>query len=169
MGAVRGYGLTMSESALPPKNAPSSETAGESGDHHRAATVTRVVLAAGATVFAVTAPLLLLAPGLFADWLGLDGDLSQLRWALQMVGACLIALSGQMWLVRRGDSHTVMSAAVVMLIGGGVMTLLTTLLPGGWTTMRWGYFAFGGSFMLAYAVLLLWSQRFSGAATEERR
>lgn len=110
-------------------------------------------------VFAVTAPVLLLAPGMFADWLGLNGGLADVRWSLQMVGACLIALSGQMWLVRRGERTTVMSAAVVMLIGGGVMTLLTTLLPGAWTAMRWAYFAFGASFMLLYAGLLLWSQR----------
>ncbi len=155
----QGYGLVMTESTPHATDSADSATPHPPKQQHPAASVTRAVLAAGSTVFAVTAPLLLLAPGLFADWLGLEGDLSQVRWSLQMVGACLIALSGQMWLVRRADAHTVMSAAVVMLIGGGVMTLLTTLLPGGWTAMRWGYFAFGASFMLAYAVLLLWSQR----------
>ena len=158
----------MTESSAPSSGSSASSNSEESPAHHRAAAVTRAVLGAGATVFAVTAPLLLLAPGLFADWLGLNGDLSQVRWSLQMVGACLVALSGQMWLVRRGDGHTVMSAAVVMLIGGGVMTLLTTLLPGEWTAMRWGYFAFGASFMLAYAVLLLWSQRSSTTAGQPR-
>lgn len=145
-------------------NEPSSLPA--VGASQRVAAVTGGVLAGGATMFAVTAPILLLAPGMFAEWLGLDGDLPDVRWSLQMVGACLVALSGQMWLVRRGDGHTVMSAAVVMIIGGGVMTLLTTLLPGGWTVVRWAYFFIGAGFMLLYAVLLLWSQRSRSASAD---
>ena len=83
------------------------------------------------------------------------------EWALRMVGACLVALAGQMWLVRRADRPGIRGAAAVMILGGGLMTLLTVFLPAGeqWTLMRWLYLAFGSSFVIAYSGLLYWGFR----------
>ena len=120
----------------------------------------RVVLAAGSLVFAVSSLVLLVAPGWFAELLGLRSSV-ELEWAIRMIGACLVALSGQMWLVRRSDRAGVRGAAAVMIVGGGLMTLLTVFLPGddGWTLVRWLYLAFGSSFIIAYAGLLYWGLR----------
>src|SRR6056297_543275 len=122
--------------------------------------VIRGVLAAGALVFAASAIALLVAPGWFGELLGLRPSVGG-EWALRMLGAALVALAGQMWLVRRGDRAAVRGAAAVMLLGGGLMTLLTVFLPAddGWTLFRWLYLLFGSSFMIAYAGLLYWALR----------
>jgi len=115
----------------------------------------RGVLAAGALVFAVSSVALLVLPGWFAEALGMRPSV-EAEWALRMVGACLVALAGQMWLVRRADRPGIRGAAAVMIVGGGLMTLLTIFLPADqdWTLVRWLYLLFGSSFMIAYAVLL---------------
>jgi len=122
--------------------------------------VIRGVLAAGAVVFAVSALVALVVPGLLADGLGLRPSVEG-EWALRMVGACLVALAGQMWLVRRADAPAIRGAAVVMIVGGGLMTLLTVFLPAdaGWTLLRWLYLLFGATFVIAYSVLLWWGLR----------
>lgn len=122
--------------------------------------VIKAVLAAGASVFAVSAVALLVAPGWFGELLGLRPAIEG-EWALRMVGACLVALAGQMWLVRRADRAGVRGAAAVMIVGGGLMTLLTVFVPadGGWTLFRWLYLLFGSTFMIAYAGLLYWGLR----------
>ncbi len=114
--------------------------------------IIRGVLAAGAFVFIVSALALLVAPGWFGELLGLRPSVEG-EWALRMVGACLVALAGQMWLVRR--------TAAVMIVGGGLMTLLTIFLPAdeGWTLFRWLYLLFGSSFIIIYAGLLYWGLR----------
>jgi len=122
--------------------------------------IIRGVLAAGSLVFAASAIGLLVAPGWFGELLGLRPSVEG-EWALRMLGAALVALSGQMWLVRRGDRAAVRGAAAVMLLGGGLMTLLTVFLPAddGWTLFRWLYLVFGSTFMIAYAGLLYWALR----------
>ena len=120
----------------------------------------RAVLAVGSLVFAVSSLALLVAPGWFADALGLRPSV-EAEWALRMVGAVLVALAGQMWLVRRADRPGIRGAAAVMIVGGGLMTLLTVFLPADqdWTLVRWLYLLFGSSFMIAYAGLLYWGLR----------
>lgn len=132
--------------------------------------VIRGVLAAGALVFIVSAVALLVAPGWFGEFLGLRASV-EAEWALRMVGAALVALAGQMWLVRRTDRAGVRGAAAVMLVGGGLMTLLTVFLPAddGWTLFRWLYLVFGSSFMIAYATLLWWGLRESPEASAPSR
>jgi len=80
-------------------------------------------------------------------------------WTLQMLGAALLGLSGQMWLVRRAPDHPVLGAAVVMIISGGLMTVLTITLPGEWTPVRWAYLGIGAAFCLAYVLMLVVSRR----------
>ena len=113
----------------------------------------RRILLAGSAVFFISALFLLLAPALFAQWLGLAGDDST-TWSLRMLGAVLVALSGQMFLVRRGSDATVRGAAVVMITGGGLMTLVTLIVPAEWTLLRWAYLVFGVGFVAAYLVAL---------------
>jgi len=115
----------------------------------------RGVLLCGSLVFALSAVALLGAPTTFAELLGLETSTS-VEWSLRMVGACLVALCGQMFLVRSAPNRQVRGAAAVMIVGGGLMTMLTVFLPGeSWTLARWGYLAFGTTFMLLY-IFLLW-------------
>lgn len=65
------------------------------------------------------------------------------------MGAVLVALAGQMFLVRRGDERTVRTAALVMIMRGGLMTVVTFLAPGEWTLLRLAYAVFGPAFCVA--------------------
>ncbi len=123
-----------------------------------AARLIRVVLSLGSVVFAVSGLLLIVAPALMAQWLGLETVIDT-TWTLQMLGAALLGLSGQMWLVRRAPDHPVLGAAVVMIVSGGLMTVLTVTLPGAWTPMRWAYLGVGAAFWLAYVLLIVVSRR----------
>ena len=120
--------------------------------------VVRRILLAGSAVFFFSALFLLLAPALFAQWLGLARD-DGTTWSLRMLGAVLVALSGQMFLVRRGSDVTVRGAAVVMIVGGGLMTLVTLVVPAEWTLLRWAYLLFGVGFIAAYLIALVRSSR----------
>jgi peptidoglycan/LPS O-acetylase OafA/YrhL len=123
-----------------------------------AARVIRAVLALGSLMFVVSGLLLIIAPALMAEWLGLS-TIVDTTWTLQMLGAALLGLSGQMWLVRRAPDHPVLGAAVVMIISGGLMTVLTITLPGEWTPVRWAYLGIGAAFCLAYVLMLVVSRR----------
>lgn len=114
----------------------------------------RRILTAGSLVFAVSAIVLLIVPGAFAELLGLDAYVGT-DWALRMVGAVLVALAGLMLLIRRAPERTVRQAAVVMIIGGGLMTLVTLVVPAEWTPLRWAYLLFGISFCFAYVIALI--------------
>ncbi|CAB4929608.1 MAG: hypothetical protein F2836_03150 [Actinobacteria bacterium] len=114
----------------------------------------RGLLALGSLVFALSAVALLIMPSAFATLLGLTPT-SELDWALRMMGAVLVALAGQMWLVRHTPDPSTRGAAAVMVIGGGLMTIMTVWLPGEWSTLRWAYLGFGLGFCLLYLILLL--------------
>lgn len=114
----------------------------------------RGLLALGSLVFALSAVALLILPSTFATLLGLTPT-SELDWALRMMGAVLVALAGQMWLVRHTPDPSTRGAAAVMVIGGGLMTVMTVWLPGEWGSLRWAYLGFGLGFCLLYLTLLL--------------
>lgn len=118
----------------------------------------RSVLGIGATVFLLSAISLLVLPGTFAGLLGLQTGES-VDWVMRMLGAALLALAGQMWLVRRADDAGVRGAGAVMIVAGGLMTILTVTLPGEWTLLRWAYLAFGLTFVVLYALLIAVSIR----------
>lgn len=118
----------------------------------------RVVLGVGAGFFLVAGVLLLAIPDAFAAWIGLESS-DPVAWALRMLGAGLLGLAGQMWLVRRAGDHPVLGAAAVMVVAGGAMTVLTFTLPGQWTPLRWALLGAGAAFILAYVVLLVASRR----------
>ncbi len=114
----------------------------------------RRVLGAGSIVFLISSILLIALPTFFGELLGLTtSDTSD--WALRMMGAALLALSGQMWLVRSAPEISIRRAAAVMVVAGGAMTLLTVFMPADWTIARFAYLAIGVGFIGAYVTLLL--------------
>lgn len=122
----------------------------------------RIVLGVGAAFFLVASLALLAIPDTFAGWLGLEPEAvisPEVSWLLRMLGAALLGLAGQMWLVRRGGDHPVLGAAAVMVIAGGAMTLLTVTMPGSWTLVRGLLLVVGIVFLGAYLFLLLSSRR----------
>lgn len=118
----------------------------------------RVVLSVGAVFFLIAGILLLAVPESFATWIGLEST-DAVAWTLRMLGAALIGLAGQMWLVRRAGDHPVLGAGAVMIVAGGAMTLLTVTLPGEWTPLRWALLGVGAVFVVAYVGLLVASRR----------
>jgi hypothetical protein len=125
----------------------------------------RGLLALGSLVFALSALALLIFPSTFATLLGLTPT-SELDWALRMMGAVLVALAGQMWLVRHTPDPSTRGAAAVMVLGGGLMTVMTIWLPGEWSSLRWAYLGFGLGFCLLYLTLLLIGLREAGGVRE---
>lgn len=121
---------------------------------HDQAYFLRRVLGAGSIVFLISAVLLIALPTFFGGILGLTTS-ETTDWALRMMGAALLALSGQMWLVRSAPEISVRRAAAVMVVAGGAMTLLTVFMPADWTLARFGYLAVGLGFLGTYIVLLV--------------
>lgn len=118
----------------------------------------RTVLAAGSVFFVLAALLLLVMPDAFATWIGLEST-DAVDWAMRMIGAVLLGLSGLMWLVRRAADHPVLGAGATMMVTSALLTVLTVTLPGEWTPLRWALLGAGAVFALAYVALLAASRR----------
>jgi hypothetical protein len=120
----------------------------------------RKVLATGATVFGLSAILLLVAPGLFNELLGLTTD-PALEWSMRMIAITLVALCGNMLSVsmKGTDSAVLFSARVMALSAAGLgsLTLLTPVPSLTW--FDYVYAAIGYGFSLAYLVGLLRTNR----------
>jgi O-antigen/teichoic acid export membrane protein len=113
----------------------------------------RTVLFTGATVFGLSALLLLAAPSLFNELLGISST-PELDWAMRMIGLTLVALAGNMMSVSlRGKDSTVRFSAQVMAVSALGLGVLTLLIPV--ETLTWfdyAYAAVGFGFSLAYLV-----------------
>ena len=113
----------------------------------------RKVLFTGATVFGFSAILLLIAPSLFNELLGINST-AELDWAMRMIGLTLVALAGNMLSVSlKGRDETVLFSARVMAIAAAGLGVLTLLIPV--ATLTWfdyAYAAVGFGFSLAYLV-----------------
>jgi hypothetical protein len=118
----------------------------------------RSVLAVGSAFFLVSGALLFVVPDSFAVWIGLEPS-DAVAWTLRMLGVVLMALAGQMWLVRRARDHPVLGAGAVMMVASALLTGLTVTLPGEWTPLRWALLGAGAVFALAYLGLLIASRR----------
>lgn len=115
----------------------------------------RGVLRLGALVFAVSATVLIAAPRLFTDLLGLAGN-QNLDWAMQMIGVGLVALAGNMFVVSlKASDAGVLWGARVMLISAFGLGVLTLFIPTGvnWFVILYALIGFG--FSAAYALLLI--------------
>jgi hypothetical protein len=113
----------------------------------------RRVLFTGATVFGLSALLLLVSPSLFNELLGITAT-PELDWAMRMIGLTLVALAGNMLSVSlRGKDSAVIFSARVMSIAAAGLGVLTLLIPV--QTLTWfdyAYAAVGFGFSLAYLV-----------------
>jgi hypothetical protein len=132
----------------------SEPTVGNRGDSRSQATLIRGILGAGSVVFLVSSAVLIVLPTYFGELLGLTTSETS-DWALRMMGATLLALSGQMWLVRSAPEITVRRSAAVMIVAGGAMTVFTVIMPADWTIARFAYLGIGLGFLTAYLVALI--------------
>jgi hypothetical protein len=118
----------------------------------------RMILSVGSSFFLIAGALLFVVPDSFAAWIGLEAS-DAVAWTLRMLGVVLMALAGQMWLVRRARDHPVLGAGAVMMVASILLTALTITLPGEWTPLRWALLGAGAVFALAYLGLLMASRR----------
>ncbi len=115
----------------------------------------RWTLRAGSVVFAASAVLLLVAPGLFLELLGLAPPDSALEWSMRMIGVILVALAALMWMVAQaGDDVWTIRAGVVMAIIATGLGALTLMIPAplGWFSLSFA--AVGFLFSANYVVCM---------------
>jgi hypothetical protein len=115
----------------------------------------RLVLRAGATVFGLSAVLLVFLPRFFTDLLGLPGSV-ELDWSMQMIGLTLVALTGNMLVVSLyGSDAGVLLSARVMQIAAFGLGVITLIIPTGinWFVVLYAMVGFG--FSAAYTLFLL--------------
>ncbi len=114
----------------------------------------RLVLKTGALVFGLSALLLLAAPALFNELLGLATN-PALEWSMRMIGITLVALAGNMFSVAsRGSEASVRFSARVMQASAFALGVLTLLIPAAQTWFTIGYAAIGFGFSIAYTIAL---------------
>jgi len=115
----------------------------------------RLVLRAGAMVFGLSAILLIALPRFFTDLLGMMGS-NDLDWSMRMIGLTLVALTGNMLVVKlHGSDRGVLFSARVMQIAAFGLGAITLLIPSGlnWFVILYALVGFG--FSLAYTIFLL--------------
>jgi O-antigen/teichoic acid export membrane protein len=114
----------------------------------------RLVLKTGSLVFGLSALLLLAAPALFNELLGLATN-PALEWSMRMIGITLVALAGNMFSVAsRGSEASVRFSARVMQASACALGVLTLLIPTAQTWFTIGYAAIGFGFSIAYTIAL---------------
>jgi hypothetical protein len=120
----------------------------------------RKVLFTGATVFGLSAFLLLVSPSLFNELLGITAT-AELDWAMRMIGLTLVALAGNMFSVSlRGKDTAVIFSATVMALSASGLGVLTLLIPvEALTWFDYAYAAVGFGFSLAYLIGLFQAQK----------
>ena len=115
----------------------------------------RLVLRAGASVFGLSAILLIALPRFFTDLLGMMGS-NELDWSMRMIGLTLVALTGNMLVVSlHGSDKGVMFSARVMQIAAFGLGAITLLIPTGWNWFVILYALVGFGFSVAYTFFLL--------------
>jgi hypothetical protein len=113
----------------------------------------RKTLQLGASVFGLSAILLLALPELFLDLLLLDSTSAALIWSMRMIGVTLVALAGNMWMnSKQTNDSQVKNVGLVMAIAATGLGVLTLLIPApfGWFTICYAAigFAFGANYTL---------------------
>lgn len=110
----------------------------------------RKTLQAGASVFGLSAILLIALPDTFLELLGMDSN-DQLQWSMRMIGITVFALAGNMWQnARQPEDKRVVNVARVMCFSAASLGLLTLLIPVELTWFGYLYAAIGFGFALAY-------------------
>jgi hypothetical protein len=114
----------------------------------------RLVIRAGATVFGLSALLLIAVPRFFTDLLGMMGS-AEVDWSMRMIGLTLVALAGNMLNVSlNSDDKAVVFSARVMQFSAFGLGVLTLLIPNSYTWFVILYAAVGFSFSAAYTIFL---------------
>ncbi len=114
----------------------------------------RLVLRAGASVFGLSAALLIALPRFFTDLLGMAGS-NDLDWSMRMIGLTLVALTGNMLVVSlHGSDKGVLFSARVMQFAAFGLGVITLLIPTGWNWFVILYALVGFGFSLAYTIFL---------------
>lgn len=116
----------------------------------------RTTLRIGASVFGLSAILLIVLPQFFLELLLLDASSDALVWSMRMIGITLVALTGNMWLNSTNQSdEAVKRVGIVMAVAATSLGVLTLLIP---TSLGWFTFIYAGigfAFGLNYTVCLL--------------
>lgn len=116
----------------------------------------RVVLTCGATVFGLSALLLLISPRSFNELLGFTSN-GELEWAMRMIAITLLALCGNMISVStRSTAQAVLFSSRVMAISAAALGVLTLLIPvKDLSLFDYGYALIGFGFSTAYVIGIL--------------
>ena len=115
----------------------------------------RSILKVGASVFGLSAFLLIFLPSLFLDLLNLDSTSNSLIWSMRMIGITLVALAGNMWFNSlQTDESKLRSVGLIMCLSATSLGVLTLLIPANlnWFAILYALVGFG--FALAYLVAL---------------
>ena len=116
----------------------------------------RTTLRLGATVFGVSAFLLLALPGPFLELLALDSSSNTLQWSMRMIGVTLVALAGNMWMnAQQRDQVAIRQVGRVMAVCATGLGVLTLLIPVELTWFTYVYAGIGFAFGINYIVCLL--------------
>ena len=116
----------------------------------------RSILKVGASVFGLSAFLLIFLPSLFLDLLNLDSTSNSLIWSMRMIGITLVALAGNMWINSlQTDESKIRSVGLIMCLSATALGVLTLLIPANlnWFAILYALVGFG--FGLAYLVALV--------------
>ena len=112
----------------------------------------RKTLRFGASVFGLSALLLLFMPKFFLDLLNMDSKNESLVWSMQMIGITLVALAGNMWVnSKNSDPSSIKRVGWVMAVCASALGVLTLLIPAsiGWFAILYAVigFAFGANYL----------------------
>ena len=113
----------------------------------------RKTLRFGASVFGLSALLLLFMPKFFLDLLNMDSKNESLVWSMQMIGITLVALAGNMWVnSKNSDPSSIKRVGWVMAVCASALGVLTLLIPVsmGWFAITYAVigFVFGANYLV---------------------
>jgi len=112
-------------------------------------------LKAGSIVFGLSALLLLIAPGVFLDLLGVTNN-SEMIWSMRMIGITLIALAGNMWQNSKLNNAAALGfVGRVMFVAAAGLGFLTIFIPASLTPAAIGYAVIGFAFSISYLINLI--------------
>ncbi len=112
----------------------------------------RYTLRTGASVFALSALALIVAPGYFVGLLGLEAS-AAVTWSMVLIGVTLVALTGNMSVVSFAASDRgVQIASMVMMVAAGGLGVTTLLIPAPFTWFSILYALVAFCFSTAYVI-----------------
>jgi hypothetical protein len=126
----------------------------------RGANGIRVTLTLGATVFGLSAVLLIALPEFFLDLLALDYQSDALVWSMRMIGVTLVALAGNMWVnSTNADDRAVRRVGLVMAVAAGGLGVVTLVIPVALSWFTLLYATVGFAFSVTYVFFLFQSRK----------